>query len=427
MKKNVLIFPSCSEVGLELNRSISNSEHFKVIGGSSEDYNNAEFIYSFNFDNFPNVEDINFVKALNYFIEKNSIDFIYPAHDLVALNLSKNINELKCDVIVSEYNSVKNCIDKYECYKKFSDIINVPQIYSAIKEISKYPVFLKPKIGHGALGTHIAYNAEEVNFYKLKDNTLVCMEYLPGREYSIDCFTDRNGKLRFVGIRERKKIFAGMSSRSIIIKDHRINEIAVLINDNLKLRGAWFFQLKEKENGELALLEIAPRIAGGMDLYRNKGVNLPLLSLFDRLNYDVEIIENNYHIEMGKSLECKYKIDLNYTKVYVDFDGTLLIDDKINIQLVSFLYQCINRNIKIYLITIHDGDLNNLLDKFRIKDLFDKIIWIKDGEEKYKFIESQDSIFIDNSFNHRLKVWMNKKIPVFDVNSIDCLIDYKRC
>lgn len=426
MKKNILVFPSSSEIGLEINRSIANSEHFKVIGGSSEDYTNAEFIYSFNFNNFPHINDINFIETLNYFIEKNNIDFIYPAHDLVSLKLSKNINELKCDVVVSEYDSVKICIDKYECYKKFITIINVPQIYDDIKEICSYPVFLKPKIGHGSLGTHIAYNEEEINFYKLRDDTLICMEYLPGSEYTVDCFTDRTGTLRFIGIRERKKIFAGMSSRSIIIKDDRINKIAHLINNNLKLRGAWFFQLKENINGDLALLEIGPRIAGGMDLYRNKGINLPLLSLFDRLNSDIFIIENNYNIEMGKSLECKYTIDLNYDKVYVDLDGTLLIDDKINIQLISFLYQCINRNIKTYLITVHDGDLSDLLDKFRIKSLFDKIIWIKDGEEKYKFIESEGSIFIDNSFNHRFKVWLNKKISVFDVNSIDCLLDHRK-
>lgn len=427
MRKNVLVFPACSEVGLAINKAIANSEHFKVIGASSEDYNSAEFIYSLNFNNFPSINDYNFIDALNSFIEENHIDIIYPAHDLVVLKLSENIDKIKCDVITSEYNTVKICIDKYDCYKKFKNIIHVPKVYDDIEKIDKYPVFLKPRIGHGSIGTHIAYTKEDVIFYKYRDKNLIATEYLPGREFTVDCFTDKDGYLKFIGARERKKIFAGMSSRSIIYKNDTIKKIAHLINDNLNLRGAWFFQLKEGEKSDLSLLEISPRIASSMELYINKGVNFPLLSLFDRLGNDTEIIENNYSLEMGRSLESKFKLELKYDKVYIDLDGTLLIENKINIGLISFLYQCINKNIKIYLITMHEGNLDQLLKDFRIKDIFDEIIWIKDNKEKYNFIDGNNSILIDNSFKHRLKAWKSKNIPVFDVNSVNCLMDYRQC
>jgi hypothetical protein len=138
------------------------------------------------------------------------------------------------------------------------------------------------------------------------------------------------------------------------------------------------------------------------------------------------VIENSYNIEMGRNLESRFKADIDYNKVYIDLDGTLLIDNKINIQLISFIYQCINRNIEVYLVTLHNGDLNKLIETFRIKNLFNGVIWLREGTEKFNFIDCEKSIFIDNSFNHRLKVYNNKNIPVFDVNSIDCLIDPRR-
>jgi hypothetical protein len=57
--------------------------------------------------------------------------------------------------------------------------------------------------------------------------------------------------------------------------------LANKINKKLHFRGVWFFQVKENINGDLSLLEIAPRVAGTMALSRLKGVNLPLMSLFD--------------------------------------------------------------------------------------------------------------------------------------------------
>jgi hypothetical protein len=37
MKKNVLVFPCGSEIGLEIHKSLSYSTHFTLVGGSSVD------------------------------------------------------------------------------------------------------------------------------------------------------------------------------------------------------------------------------------------------------------------------------------------------------------------------------------------------------------------------------------------------------
>lgn len=125
-------------------------------------------------------------------------------------------------------------------------------------------------------------------FYLKKDPTLLILDYLPGKEYTIDCFTDRHGVLRFVGPhRERARILNGISVNSFPVKDPVFSNMAEVINKNLKLRGVWFFQVKEAKDGELGLMEIAPRVGGTMGLTRNMGVNLPLLTILDAMDTEI--------------------------------------------------------------------------------------------------------------------------------------------
>ena len=60
------------------------------------------------------------------------------------------------------------------------------------------------------------------------------------------------------------------------------------------------------------------------------------------------------------------------------------------------------------------------------KGLFDEIIHLKKSESKYEFIkDADDSIFIDNAFSERIEVKNKLKMPVFDVDAISTLINWK--
>ena len=47
-----------------------------------------------------------------------------------------------------------------------------------------------------------------------------------------------------------------------------------------------------------------------MGLSLGLGVNFAQLSLFDMMGYDVEIIRNNYEIQIDRALYASYKINL---------------------------------------------------------------------------------------------------------------------
>jgi hypothetical protein len=427
MKKNVLVFPCGSEIGLEIHRSLNFSTHFDLFGGSSVD-DHGKFVYKNYIGNIPKVDAGDFVEKLNTVIDMYQIDMIIPAHDSVVLKLAqeKEKNNLRCEVITSPLSTCEVARSKLRTYNLFKNIIPTPKIYESPNalHLKDFPVFLKPDVGQGSKGTFVAKSVEEVKFFLNQDPSLIIQEYLPGKEYTIDCFTDRNGNLLFSRGRERRRTLNGISVNTFYVDDSRFVEIAERINQKLIFRGAWFFQLKENNNGELVLMEVAPRIAGTMALARCKGVNLVLLSLFDALGIKVDILENKYNLVLDRALgSIYYRHNIKYNHVYLDLDDLIVFKDKINPKIMEFIFQCVNKKIEIHLITKHTKNLENSLKKYKLSGLFDELIWLDEGEEKYNYIREKEAIFIDDSFSERKKVYKACGIPVFDAHMIEALME----
>src|SRR5690606_26755112 len=243
---------------------------------------------------------------------------------------------------------------------------------------------------------------------------LIISEFLPGKEYTVDCFSDIKGDLLFSGWRERSRIVNGISVHTKTNPPaERFDSIAREINQQLQLKGAWFFQVKENKQGELVLLEVACRLGGSSSVYRQKGINFAYLSLYTCLGMPVSLLENDYQVEMDRALDAKYKANIEFNTAYFDFDDTILLGDKINIEVIAVIHKFLNENKRIVLITRHLKDIQHSLHSLRIVALFDEIIHLSKGEKKSDYIREKDSIFIDDSFAERQEVYSIHKIPVF--------------
>lgn len=422
--KNILVFPCGSEIGLELYRSLCFSTHFNLYGGSSTD-DHGMYVYENYIGSMPFITDSDFIEKLNEVVEKYKIDFIFPAHDSVVLSLAqaKDKKQLKCDVLASPVATCEIARSKIKTYEVLERVLPVPKLYDKDNlSQATLPVFIKPDVGQGSKGTHKAYSQEEVNFYTNQDPSAMVLEYLPGAEYTVDCFTDRNGQLRFVKPRERARVANGISVNSFAVDDDRFLPLAHKLNEAIVFNGVWFFQVKEDVEGELVLMEIAPRVAGTMGLERVRGVNLPLLTIFNALNYEVDIIENDYQVAIDRALENSFKHNIKYNHVYIDLDDLIIFRGEVNTQILAFIFQCRNKGVKIHLVSRHKEVLTQTLEKFRIGQLFDSIELIKDDTPKSKYINEKDAIFIDDSFTERKEVANTLGIPVFDSHMIEGLM-----
>jgi hypothetical protein len=357
-------------------------------------------------------------------IKEHSIDIIYPAMDSVIAKLKEYENELGCIVIGSPSVTSATCLSKRLTYKTLQGIVHIPVTFEK-EEISSFPVFVKPNIGYGSRGAKKIDNAKQLMSHLEEYPDSIISEYLPGEEYTVDCFTDKEGRLLFCGPRLRNRISNGISvnTKPALTDNDTVKEIAQKINEALMFRGAWFIQLKKGVDGELFLLEVASRLGGSSSLYRNKGINFAHMSLFDALGYPVEVLENNYEIEMDRALDNKYKLDITYDEVYIDFDDCLFLNKKYyNTDVMAFLFKCINKGIKISILSRHKEDLSEKLDQLHIRFLFDNVLHLTNGEKKSSYITNPNSIFIDDSFAERKEVSLQKGIPVFGLDMLECLI-----
>ncbi len=424
-KIRVLVFPCGSEIGLEVFRSLKYSRHIQLIGASSVD-DHGRFVFDSYFGGIPFVDSPEFDLVFLKLIEDLRIDAIYPTMDMVIAKLSEMEEELPCKLIGSPKSTNFLALSKKNTYEFFNGKIKVPTVYNDLDQITEFPVFGKPDIGYGSRGVKVLKSLDEVRKRIEKEPGHLIMEYLPGEEFTVDCFTDRQGKLLFAAPRKRGRIQKGISVyTSPAPKIAKLtNQFAETINSEIQLRGAWFFQVKKDKNGNLTLLEFATRLGGSSALFRAKGINFALMSIFDAFEYPVKVLENTYCLELDRALDQRFKIQLSYQTIYVDLDDCLILGDQVNSELVSFLYQCINRALKIVLITKHEKNLDETLAKFRLTALFDEVIHLKKSQRKSDFILETNSIFIDDSFEERNNVSVIHGIPVFAPDAVAALTTY---
>ena len=426
MKKRVLVFPAGSEIALEINNALKYSTHFEVYGLSSVPCH-AAYVYSNYIEGIPFYTESNFCEELNRIIDENQIDFIYPAYDDIQLYLTENKDRFHAQIVTSELDTVRICRSKEITYRYFNMLEFIPEFYSSIDGVTSFPVFVKPDVGQGSQGAMIVDTKEELELALKKNPDLIICEYLPGDEFTIDCLTDNKGELRVCRMRDRKRIRNGISvsSQRLAVPDD-ILHMAQEINRRLKFCGAWFFQIKKNDKGEYRLMEIAPRIAGTMGMSRNTGVNFPLLTLFCLMELPVDIIENEYHIEVDRALISRYHTDLDYDTIYVDLDDTLIVNGRINTVLIQYLYQTVNQGKRRILLTKHSREVSDTLLENRISEsLFDEVIRIDRDKEKRDYIHYKKSIFIDDSFSERKKISQACNIPVFDCSEVEALLDWR--
>lgn len=406
---NVLIFPCGTEIANEIISSLKNHKYFKLYFASSEGTSYCNFRDK-EISILPYVAENTFLSELNKLINKNQIDFIIPAHDDVAFVLSQIDNKIEAKIIgqSKEVNEIVRFKDV--TYKHFKDILPLGKIYDSCPQDEEFPIFAKPKKGQGSFNSLKLNNLDEYNsfFSQNKLDEFIVMENFLGQEFTIDCFSN-NGNILYFGARTREKTTRGISIQSTFVSDGKLNEefrkYTDIISQNLNMNGIWFYQMKFDKNNELKLLEIGPRVSGTMMLNRARGVNFIELALYQKLGFSVEVVFNDIEISLARALVPVYKHNMQYENLYIDFDDTLLLDEKyLNTDLIKLIFQAKNEDKKVYLITKNKKfNLAKTLHKFGITNVFDDIIHIHEKGKKIDYMQP-NSVLIDDSFQERKEV-----------------------
>jgi len=404
------VFPCGTEIGMEMSRQLKFSKVVQLVGLNSNkdasylEYENGDF-------SMPTIYDPTFLQALKKTVEDFRLDFVFPAHDDAIIAFSKFAEEdpdLSPHLVAPPKDIAEILRSKRLTAHQFKDIIPIPDEIGDVSSLSAIvlPVFVKPDQGQGSRGAKKITDLHEAASVDLKKN--VMLEFLPGDEYTIDCFSDKNHELVACFPRRRGDERGGIAKSCISEDEHDFISYAKSINERLRLRGPWFFQMKRDTKGCLKLLEIAARIAGSSGFSVARGFNFMEAAIYDLLGYPIKIENSRLDpILMGRSLNSIFKAPRDLDAIYVDLDDTLIVHEKLNSDLFRVLIEAKNYEIPIKLITRHKCDVEKTLDRYGLTKFFSKIIHITDGTPKSTFIKGMKVIFIEDSFVERADVFQN--------------------
>ena len=419
---NVLLFPAEGINTIELHDALSTCVNIRLFGASSV-RRTGRYIFENYIPGLPAISDPAFIDRFNDILREHRIDLVFPTHDTVARFLVQNAGRIGSRIVSGDLDTVEICRSKIRTHDLFKDKGFVPRRYTGKGSVD-FPLYAKPDEGQGAQGARIVRDAVELE--GIDPETFLITEFLPGKEFTVDCLTDAKGVLRYVSPRTRDRAMGGVSvaGRTLPVSDE-IRLMAETVNDRLRFLGLWYFQVREDKGGKPKLMEVSSRCAGSMVLTRAKGINLPLLSVYAAMGRDILCFDNGRDVEMERYFTGSYTIEgLTYSTVYIDFDDTVTLNGKVNLNVIRFLYQCHNEGKEVVLLTKHIHDIHASLSRYAISEgLFSRIVPMEEGEKKSLKIETKDAIFIDNMFAERLDVRQVCGIPVFDVDQVEFLLD----
>lgn len=422
--RNVLIFPGGTEPGLEIARALKGCKEVRLFAASSGPGNHAPFVFARHAET-PDVFTDGWIEALNALCETWKIDVIYPAHDYVAEALVRERRRIVVPVVAAPAEVFAVAGSKRETLALFSDVIPTPAVLQP-EAIGSFPVFVKPDHGYGGQGAVRVDSAVQLRSALEQTSDPLVLEYLPGREYTIDCFSDREQGVLFAGGRTRERIRMGTAMRSASAgpeRDALFLQHARVIQARLPLHGAWFFQMREDAEGTPKLLEIGTRVAGTMAFNRVRGVNFPLLSILENERASLALLLNDPPEAIDRALTNRFAHRLSYRRVYVDLDDTLLLHGKVNVEVAAFLYRALNDGCELVLLTKCLTDPREVLAARRLSSLFDRVVHLAEADSKADHIDPDGAIFIDDSFSQRREVAERHGIPTFDPSMLEMLLN----
>ncbi|WP_019914044.1 ATP-grasp domain-containing protein [Paenibacillus sp. HW567] len=265
----------------------------------------------------PELEGIEYVQFCVDFCRRNEIDIFIPRlHMLdIALHVSM-FDAIGTKVLVCrDLDLLETIMDKGKFYENVrqTGIMTIPdyhvvstaeQFRAAYEELvaEGHQVCFKPTETEGGLGFRIINNSRsplqelfghvtsQISFeeaYRTLASVdsfpnLMVMELLDGYEYSIDCLADAKGAL-LAAVPRRK---AGGRLR---LMEHipELEEIASRVAETYRIPFNFNIQMKYS-GGVPKLLEINPRMSGGLHISCLSGINFPYLAVKSALGGEVQ-------------------------------------------------------------------------------------------------------------------------------------------
>lgn len=237
----------------------------------------------------PRFDSEGYVEHFIKLLKKEKINYVFPGVDpelpLLANNKKHIEDESGAEIIISDRNFIEQTCDKYKTPTMLKKMgLHYPETSLLTEEkkknIEKYPIIVKPRLGAAARGQIIIKSRSDVNKLSFIKNPLdYCVqEYLDGEEYTCGLLFDKDGKLRDTIIMERELDYiTGTTVMAHVVNPPEIKKFLEEFGTRVKgAFGSINLQLRYKKGGYPTIFEINPRFSGTTAFRVLIGFNDPL-------------------------------------------------------------------------------------------------------------------------------------------------------
>ena len=212
------------------------------------------------------VDDPGYVPQLAELVSEHGIDLVVPLTDLDQLILAGARDELGAALLLPPADVAERMGDKYLAHETF-EALGIPSPPSWLPENLPaeldFPVLVKAREGFGSRHIYTAHDREELDFHLARTPVPSFVQaYCQGEEFSIDVFSDFDGRCLNAIPRTMIESKGGESIKGMTIKDWDLIEHGRRVAEALPIWGPANIQCFREPDGALLVTDVNPRFGG---------------------------------------------------------------------------------------------------------------------------------------------------------------------
>lgn len=258
------------------------------------------------------IDNFDYIPSLLSAIERFDVKIVVPTIDpelkLLAHHKKEIEEETGAILLVADADTIAVCNDKTLTSEFFTQAgVEVPELIDdpLLLDDSSFPVFLKPKSGSSGIGATIVHTREQLAHLHRNTNAPMVQTLATGQEYTVDCFSDLEGRPLSVVPRVRITVRGGEILQGRVERNSKIESDARRILEKIRIPGPSTIQCFA--DGEtVRFIEINPRFGGGAPMSIAAGADscAKLLQLLngENLEFDSEFTDGLTFLRFDQSI-----------------------------------------------------------------------------------------------------------------------------
>ena len=278
---------------VSLLRSFKKPTAIKIfIVGADSDSNSAALSVVDKSYVIPKFSEPNCVEKIQAICDKENIHAIFPMTNKAIEFMDKNragFDEGDLLLYLADHTLIETCNDKRRLAEFFTqNNFASPDLIDPKKPFPGFSLIAKDSCGEGGKNYFKIEDQIELDFYSKKLPNHIFQQFVQGREFSIDWFSDKKGLPIVIVPRERLVVRAGEVMVSRIEQISDIIESAKKVGTLLQLRGPANLQGILEESGKFLFTDVNLRFGSGAVHTIHAGADIPGMILQEIIGESVD-------------------------------------------------------------------------------------------------------------------------------------------